>query len=180
MDCFSVFTLTSGCKQTINALKIWLQCVFQSCDFLSGFFCIKSNFIQVRKNFKNTFDRTSCCVSTAISPFNEVVLVPSFLMKRWINYVMFSSLWLIADNDVWEVCQTGEHTGLPSGAGPRSGCVHLTNEMSRREDGATKRSLQTNSPQHWTAQTASNSVGSLHGLPTDHNPLEVHFQGCWP
>lgn len=148
--------------------------------FFRGFFCIKSNFIRVQKNFKNTSDRTSCCVSTAISPFNEVVLVPSFLMKRWINYVMFSSLWLIADNDVWEVCQTGEHTGLPSGAGPRSGCVHLTNEMSRREDGATKRSLQTNSPQHWTAQTASNSVGSLHGLPTDHNPLEVHFQGCWP
>lgn len=118
-------------------------------------------------------------MSTAISPFNEVVLVPSFLMKRWINYVMFSSLWLIADNDVWEVCQTGEHTGLPSGAGPRSGCVHLTNEMSRREDGATKRSLQTNSPQRWTAQTALNSLGSLHGLPTDHNPLEVHFQGMF-
>lgn len=70
----------------------------------------------------------------------------SFLMKRWINYVMFSSLWLIADNDVWEVCQTGEHTGLPSVVGPRSGCVHLTNEMSHGEDGATKRSLQTNSP----------------------------------
>lgn len=70
----------------------------------------------------------------------------SFLMKRWINYVMFSSLCLIADNDVWEVCQTGEHTGLPSVVGPRSGCVHLTNEMSHGEDGATKRSLQTNSP----------------------------------
>lgn len=62
---------------------------------------------------------------------------------------MFSSLWLIADNDVWEVCQTGEHTRLPSAVGPRSGCVHLTNEMSHGEDGgtrATKRSLQTNSP----------------------------------
>lgn len=74
---------------------------------------------------------------------------PPLLMKSWINYVMFSSLWLIADNDVWEVCQTGEHTGLPSAVGPRSGCVHLTNEMSHREDGATratKRSLKTNSP----------------------------------
>lgn len=66
---------------------------------------------------------------------------------------MFSSLWLIADNDVWEVCQTGEHTGehtgLPSAVGPRSVCVHLTNEMSHGEDGATratKRSLQNNSP----------------------------------
>lgn len=75
------------------------------------------------------------------------------------------------------MCQTGAHTGLPSGAGPRSACVHLTNEMSRREDGATKRSLQTNSPQRWTAQTAPNSVGSLHGVPTDHNRLEVHFEG---
>lgn len=33
--------------------------------------------------------------------------------EMWINCVMFSSLWLIADNDVWEVCQTGDHTGLP-------------------------------------------------------------------
>lgn len=80
---------------------------------------------------------------------SECTPLPSLLMKSWINYVMFSSLWLIADNDVWEVCQTGEHTGLPSAAGPRSGCVHLTNEMSHGEDGATratKRSLQTNSP----------------------------------
>lgn len=93
---------------------------------------------------------------------------------------MFSSLWLIADNDVWEVCQTGERTGLPSGAGPRSGCVHLTNEMSRREDGATKRSLQTNSPP--PALDGTNSLSfffwSLHGLQTDHDPLKVHFMGC--
>lgn len=40
----------------------------------------------------------------------------------------------------------GDHTGLPSAVGPRSSCVHLTNEMSHGEDGATKWSLQTNSP----------------------------------
>lgn len=39
-----------------------------------------------------------------------------------------------------------KHTELPSAVGPRSACVHLTNEMSHGEDGATKRSLQTNSP----------------------------------
>lgn len=86
------------------------------------------------------------CVWGSLSHASDCTPLPSFLMKRWINYVMFSSLWLIADNDVWEVCQTGEHTGLPSAVGPRSGCVHLTNEMSHGEDGATKRSLQTNSP----------------------------------
>lgn len=83
-----------------------------------------------------------------LMPANALPL-PSLLMKSWIDYVMFSSLWLIADNDVWEVCQTGEHSGLPSAVGPGSGCVHLTNEMSHGEDGATratKRSLQTNSP----------------------------------
>lgn len=39
-----------------------------------------------------------------------------------------------------------KHTELPSGAGPGSACVHLTNEMSHGEDGASERSLQTNSP----------------------------------
>lgn len=33
------------------------------------------------------------------------------------------------------------------------------------------------SPQRWTVQTGSNSLGSLHGLPTHHKPLKVHFSG---
>lgn len=31
---------------------------------------------------------------------NDNAPLPSFLMKIWINCVMFSSLWLIADNDM--------------------------------------------------------------------------------
>lgn len=94
---------------------------------------------------------------------------------------MFSSLWLIADNDVWEVCQTGEHTGLPSGAGPRSGCVHLTNEMSRREDGATKRSLQTNFP---PALDCTNSLKFSRELAWSanwpHTSRSSFFRDVWP
>lgn len=102
---------------------------------------------------------------------------PSLLMKRWINYVMFISLWLIADNDVWEVCQMGEHTRLPSAVGPRSGCVHLTNEMSHGEEGptrTTKRSLQLIPLHLLIVQTAPNSERNLCGLPTDHITLRVH------
>lgn len=49
------------------------------------------------------------------------------------------SVWQIADNDAQEVCQTGRLiTGLPSPVGRRSGCVHLANELSHREDEATR------------------------------------------
>lgn len=112
--------------------------------------------------FKSNFDKDSYLVSKTKYKYRIITFgwgsqphsngrnpSLSLCMKSWINYIMFSSLWLIADNDVWEVCQTGEHTGLPSAVGPRSDCVHLTNEMSHGEDGATratKRSLQTNFP----------------------------------
>lgn len=35
------------------------------------------------------------------------------------------------------------------------------------------------SPQRWTVQTASNSLGSLHGLPTHRKPHKVHFSGMF-
>lgn len=71
----------------------------------------------------------------------------------------------------------GEYTRLPSAVGPRSGSVHLTNEMSHGEEGATrttKRSLQLIPVQFLIVQTAPNSERSLCGLPTDHITLRVH------
>lgn len=69
--------------------------------------------------------------------------------------------------------------GLPSAAGPVSGSVHLTNEMSHEEDGATQateRSSQNNSSSDLDGfNRAKFTEGLVSVLPTDHIVLVVHF-----
>ena len=78
------------------------------------------------------------------------------------------------------MCRAAEPSGLPRAVGPHSDRVRLTNEMSHREDGATKapkRSSQTNSnPAFGLSKTAPNlREEARRGLPTDHSVSTVHF-----
>lgn len=55
---------------------------------------------QSKKEGKLLSAEFSLLVDTDSAMTVNTPLLPSLLMKRWINYVMFNSLWLIADNDV--------------------------------------------------------------------------------